>query len=294
MKRPYYEQVRPPAVLSGTIECFWRLLHPLVVAPDEIISAEGRAEILFQFQGQSQVIPRDSDLPFDCASSWLMRPFAYALHVRQVGVSPSAMIGVRFTPAGWAMFRHTDTTNKQSYAFMPLSNFYPIGEVRRLEEQLYHVLVTPHQWALPLIAFFIRRKVEQVHFDRITYAAKRLGQREVSISALAQEVNLSDRQFGRVFRELVGLSPKQFSRIARLNRVLNSSEDRVYGMTLEQLAIRYGYHDPSHLVREFQELVGVSPIEYFSGNHDLIEQKFLEHDRFLQWEGDMIRVLYKK
>lgn len=293
MQPPHYEQIRPPAALSDTIECFWRLLLPVVVAPDEIISAEGRAEILFQFHGQSQVIPRDSDVPFDCASSWLMRPFAHALHVRQVGVTSSAMLGVRFTPGGWAAFHHSDTTDKQSYSFMPLSDFYSPGEVRLLEEQLYDALITP-QWAYPLIAFFMRRKVEQIHFDRITYAARQLGQRQMSVSALAHEVNLSDRQFGRVFRQLVGLSPKQFSRIARLNRVLASPDDYLYSMTLEHLAIRHGYHDPSHLVREFQELVGMSPVEYFSGNHDLIEQKFREHDRFLQWETDTMSVLSKE
>jgi hypothetical protein len=102
--RSYFEQVCSPAALCDAIECFWRLLSPIVVASDEIISAEGRAEILFQFQGQSQVIPRDSNVPFDCASSWLMRPFAHALHVRQVGMTSSAMIGVRFTPGGWADF----------------------------------------------------------------------------------------------------------------------------------------------------------------------------------------------
>jgi AraC-like DNA-binding protein len=289
----YYEQVCPPAVLSDTIECFWRLLLPIVVAPDEIISAEGRAEILFQFQGQSQVMPRDSNVPFDCASSWLMRPFAHALHVRQVGVTSSAMIGVRFTPGGWAAFRHSDTTDKQAYSFMPLSDFYDAVEVRLLEEQLYHALVTP-QWAYPLITFFVRRKVEQEHLDRITHAIRQLAQRQVNISALAQQVNLSDRQFGRVFRQLVGLSPKQFSRIARLNRVLNSPDYHLYGLSLEQLASRHGYHDPSHLVREFQELAGMSPVEYFSGVFDLIEQKFREHDRFLQSESTTMSMLSSK
>jgi AraC-like DNA-binding protein len=288
-----YEQVRPPLALADTIECFWRLLLPLVVAPDEIISAEGRAEILFQFQGQSQVIPCESDVPFDCTSSRLMRPFAHALHVRQVGISPSAMIGVRFTPGGWAAFQHCDTTDKQAYSFMLLNDFYSPGEVRLLEEQLYHALLTP-QWTSPLVAFFTRRKIGQTHLERIAYAARQLGQRQINVSALAQEVNLSDRQFGRVFRQLIGLSPKQFSRIARLNRVLRSSNHQVYGLTLEQLAIGHGYHDPSHLVREFQELAGMSPEEYFSGYHDLIEQKFREHDRFLQSEPDMMRMLSNK
>jgi AraC-like DNA-binding protein len=277
----HYEQLCPPAALSDAIECFWRLLLPVVVAPDEIISAEHRAEMLFQFEGRSQILPCVSELPFECASSWLMRPFAHALHVRQVGVSSSAMIGVRFAPGGWAAFQHNDTTDKQSYAFMPLNDFYPPRDVRQLEEQLYRTLHTP-QWAYPLITFFTGRKVEQLHFDRIVYATKQLQQRQLSVSALADEVNLSESQFGRLFRRQVGLSPKQFSRIARLNRALNSSANQVYGITLEQLAIRFGYHDAPHLVHEFQTLVGVPPLEYFTSSFDLIEQKFREHDRFLQ------------
>jgi AraC-like DNA-binding protein len=269
----YFEQVCPPPALADTIECFWRLLLPLVVAPDEIISAEGRAEILFQFDGQSQVLPRDAAAPFECATSWLMRPFAHALHVRQVGVTSSAMIGVRFTPAGWAAFRHSDTTDKQSYSFMPLRDFYPPSDVRLLEQQLYHTLVTP-RWADPLIAFFKQRKVQYDHYPRITYAASQLGQREISVAALADDVNLSERQFGRIFRQLVGLSPKQFARIARLNRVLASPQALVSDMSLEQIASRYGYHDPSHLVHEFQALAGMSPVEYFTGDYDLIDQKF--------------------
>ena len=263
---------------------------PLVVAPDEIISAEGRAEILFQFHGQSQVLPRDLGEPFDCASSWLMRPFAHSLHVRQVGVTASAMIGVRFTPAGWSAFRHSDTTDKQPYAFMPLSDFYNPMDVRLLEEQLYSALVTP-QWAYPLVSFFTQRKVEQDHYARITHAAKRLGQRQVSIATLADEVNLSERQFGRIFRQLIGLSPKQYARVARLNRILEAPDAIVSGMSLEQIAARHGYHDSPHLVHEFQELAGMSPVEYFSGSYDLIDQKFREHDRFLQWEADTMSVL---
>lgn len=222
MEPVYFEQFRPPPALADSIECFWRLLLPVVVAPDEIISAEGRAEILFQFQGQSQIITSEPDRPFDCASSWLMRPYAQALHVKQVGITSSAMIGVRFAPGGWATFQHEDTTDRQSYSFMPLNTFYKPYEVRLLEEQLFHALYTP-QWTQPIIDFFMQRKVEQWHFERMCYAATQFRQRQISIAALADEVNVSERQFGRVFRQLIGLSPKQFSRIARLDRVLKFS-----------------------------------------------------------------------
>lgn len=276
-----YEQLRPPAALADAIECFWRLLLPMVVAPDELISAEHRAEILFQFEGQSQIVPSASARPFECASSWLMRPFAHALHVRQVGVSSSAMVGVRFRPGGWAAFQHADTTDRQAYWFMPLHDFYPPGDVRRLEQQLYQLLRTP-QWAAPLVGFFMGRSAPLAHGGQIAYATQQLQLRQIAIAALADEVNLSERQFGRVFRQQVGLSPKQFARIARLNRALQASANALDGLTLEQVARRCGYHDAPHLVREFQALVGVSPLAYFTGSYDLIDQKFRKHDRFLQ------------
>ncbi|MDX2140919.1 MAG: AraC family transcriptional regulator [Chloroflexota bacterium] len=293
MQTYHYEQVCPPPPLSDRIECFWRLLAPTMPPPSEIISAEGRAEILFQFEGRSQALPFDEDLVFECASSWLVRPFASAMCVRQVGVSASAMIGVRFSPAGWAAFCHNDTTDNQPYSLMPLSHFYAPGDVRVLEEQLYHALHTP-QWAYPLVAFFLRRRIEQTHFDRVAYAARQLRQRQISVAALASNVNLSERQFGRVFRQLVGLSPKQYARIARLERILYSPTPDNNGLTLEQLALRYGYYDAPHLVREFRALVGVSPVDYFSGYYDLIEQKTREHDRFLQCDPDTMSISFNK
>ena len=283
METTFYEQVSPPAQLAHAIDSFWRLSVPLVIAPDEIISAEGRAEILFQFKGRSQILSHDSTPPFECATSWLMRPYAQALHVRQVDISSAAMIGVRFMPGGWAAFQHNDTTDSRDYWFMPLSKFYELREVRLLEEELYDAFLTPN-WANPLITFFLKRQIEPHHFDRVAYVVRRLNRQQIRISTLAHEVNLSERQLARVFRQQVGLSAKRFSRITRLNRVLNLSTYEVSRLTLEQLALNHGYHDASHLTREFRELVDLTPLTYFSGSYDLIDQKFRENDRFLQWE----------
>lgn len=117
------------------------------------------------------------------------------------------MIGARFRPGGWAAFHHEDTTDNQPYSWMPLRDFYTPHEVRLLEEELYQGLRTP-EWAYPLINFLLKRKIEHVHYDRIAYATLQLQQQPISIAALPLAVNLSDRQFGRVFRQLVGLSPQ--------------------------------------------------------------------------------------
>ncbi len=280
MNSYHYEQMRPPAALSNTIECFWRLLMPTTEPPDEILSAEGRAEILFQFDGHSQAISPNANTPFACTSSWIVRPYAHALRVQQVGVSASAMIGVRFVPGGWAAFHQDFTTRDDSQSLFVLSDFYKPFDVRILEEQLYDTLYTP-RWAEPLVAYFKRHLNTPLHSDRVAYATEHLLQHDISILALADQVNLSERQFTRVFRNLVGLSPKQFSRIARIHRVLYAP---VSALTLQQLAARHGYHDAAHLTHEFQDLVGTTPLKYFSDIHALIAQKNPKDDRFLQSE----------
>ncbi len=279
---PYhYEQVRPPAALSNTIECFWRLLMPTSPPPDEMLSAEGRAEILFQFEGHSQAISPTSNTPFACTSSWIVRPYAHALRVQQVGVSASAMIGVRFVPGGWAAFQRN--TDDHAHPLILLSDFYAPMDVRILEEQLYDTLYTSH-WTDPLIRYFTCHLNAPLHSERMAYAAQHLLRQEISISTLARQVNLSERQFSRVFRNLVGLAPKQFERVARIHRVLYSPDYTVNALTLQQMAVRHGYHDAAHLTHEFQNLVGTSPAQYFSKIHALIAQKNLKDGRFLQSE----------
>ncbi len=275
-----YEQMRPPQALANTIECFWRLLMPVSPPPDEMLSAEGRAEILFQFEGHSQAVSPNANTPFACTSSWIVRPYAHALRVSQVGVSASAMIGVRFMPGGWAAFHRDNTLGEDDQSLIVLGDFYKPFDIRLLEEQLYDKLYTP-QWAEPLIHYFASHLNIPLHADRIAYAANHLLQRDMSIMALADQVNLSERQFTRVFSNLVGLSPKQFSRIARIQRVLYAPDS---SLMLQQLATRHGYHDAAHLTHEFQDLVGTTPLKYFSDVHALIAQKNPKDDRFLQSE----------
>lgn len=81
---------------------------------------------------------------------------------------------------------------------------------------------------------------------------------EGSIGALAAAVGLSPRQLRRRFRREVGLSPKELARIERLRA---SATDAALGgpAAWVDIAARHGYSDQAHLVREFRELLGLTP-----------------------------------
>ena len=86
-----------------------------------------------------------------------------------------------------------------------------------------------------------------------------------SVSELANQVGVSERQLRRGFDEVVGVSPKRFLRIARFKRVLRTLRHDVGRCALAEepawvaLAQRAGYYDQAHMIAEFRELTGMTP-----------------------------------
>lgn len=78
-----------------------------------------------------------------------------------------------------------------------------------------------------------------------------------SVSTLADNVCLSKRQFERVFRDTVGMNPKEYARIVRFQKALwlmQNGESNYAGIAAE-----CGYSDQSHFIRNFKELSGHTP-----------------------------------
>jgi AraC-like DNA-binding protein len=78
------------------------------------------------------------------------------------------------------------------------------------------------------------------------------------VAAIVDEVGYSHRQFISVFRHAVGLTPKLYCRVQRLQRALPGIPRR----SLAEVAVGAGFSDQAHLTREFRTLAGVSPGEY--------------------------------
>jgi AraC-like DNA-binding protein len=95
----------------------------------------------------------------------------------------------------------------------------------------------------------------------VGYAARRLyADRPPRIAELAREVGQSRQHLGRSFREHVGVSPKQFDRVARLQRALDHLQnDRA--ASLARVATQLGYCDQAHMSHDFRELGGITPLQ---------------------------------
>ncbi len=82
-----------------------------------------------------------------------------------------------------------------------------------------------------------------------------------NVNAVVDESGYSHRRFIALFRETVGLAPKVYCRIVRLQTAIDyiAADGEV---SLADLAASSGYSDQSHFNREFREFTGVTPGTY--------------------------------
>jgi transcriptional regulator GlxA family with amidase domain len=89
-------------------------------------------------------------------------------------------------------------------------------------------------------------------------AALRAG---VPVSHVTLRLGLSPRTLERRFSSQVGIAPKRFARVHRLQRVLRAVR-RSSKPDWCALAAEHGYTDQAHLIHDFRDLADITPSEY--------------------------------
>lgn len=84
---------------------------------------------------------------------------------------------------------------------------------------------------------------------------------QARVVEIAERVGLSERQLGRRFRALAGLTLKQYSRARRLRATALDLLERTSRSWAERAAER-GFADQAHLSREFAGMAGATPEEF--------------------------------
>jgi transcriptional regulator GlxA family with amidase domain len=97
----------------------------------------------------------------------------------------------------------------------------------------------------------IRRVTEAMHGQQGAFA---------TVEQFAKGAGLSRAQFFRLFEESLGLSPKVYLNVVRMERALDAviHQDAPVG----ELSARFGFSEPAHFTRFFRDHAGVGPREF--------------------------------
>lgn len=80
-----------------------------------------------------------------------------------------------------------------------------------------------------------------------------------TIEALSTKENYSPRHLNRILCDYLGMGPKQFARMLRINAAVRRLDT---GLPLSFLAQESGFYDQAHFIRDFKEVCGITPGGY--------------------------------
>jgi len=258
-----YQQVFPGGLLAAYVDCFWMLKAPAHLLPkQELRPADGRVEVVFQFEGTYKQSPADGqrETPVLRRSVFLgQRSQGYVIEPG----GDTYCVTIRFRPAGLAAFIPFPLHELADRA-VDLDLIWG-NAVQEWEEQMFNAPSLEH--SKELLTRILHSQFEDRPHQRVIHAAVQridaLGG-NVSMRALADDLGWSQKHLERLFAQYVGLAPKHYARIARFRHLSQFAARPHLDRNMGRLAADFGYYDQSHLAREVTSLAGVAPREFFS------------------------------
>jgi len=171
------------------------------------------------------------------------------------------ILGVKFTPGGFYPFSRapvstlTDTT-------VDIHDVFGDGGVAVARAVLGRRTDASR---IALVETFLRRCAPErddsaVRMAELVYAVAQ-DRSILKVEDLAARSGMNKRTLERRFAKYVGVSPKWVIQRYRLHE---AAEQLAAGGAIEQsaLALRLGYSDQAHFIRDFKAIVGISPAAY--------------------------------
>lgn len=248
----FYREYAPHEQLQNCIESFWIAENPTSpLSQGQPVVPDGRIDWIFNFGGPCGFI--------DGGKNRVIGKQTGPLVFRPEGAL--RLIGVRFRPGGFYPFVDFPLYELPTGAIEGASVFGAWG--RELESRLSEAR-TDEELKQIVNQACLQRLQKGRPVDPITVEAVRLlasSRGRISIDHLKQRLGLSYRTLDRRFETTVGVSPKMLGRYIRFLNVLSVlHHERFPGWA--NIAHDFGFSDQSHLIREFKQLTGKTPLQF--------------------------------
>ncbi|MEE8367246.1 MAG: helix-turn-helix transcriptional regulator, partial [Thermoanaerobaculia bacterium] len=98
------------------------------------------------------------------------------------------------------------------------------------------------------------------------------------LNSLLESYSATQKNLIDQFKRYVGLTPKYYQRILRLNKILQNIHQQET-ISWAQVAYACGYSDQSHFIKDFKHFSGFNPSEFIGRDLDKEGSNFFPLDR---------------
>jgi AraC-like DNA-binding protein len=250
--------VRPE--LRSIVRCYWHLRGPSGSGPPERVIPDGCAEIVLNRAERFRRIAPDLSSHLQ-ANVLLVGQLPSAISIAPQGAVD--LLGIRFQPAGLHALLGVPM-HELTNVDVALNQVAP-----KLGRDLFEACHEPsigrrlQAVGLHLVRALAGRRATSTH-QILAEATRQLETHMGTVAETAATLQIGRRRLERLFRQHVGLSPRRYLRIRRLQGVVSKLEGGAPTPSWAQLAVDAGYYDQSHLIRDFRSIGGTTPQRYLA------------------------------
>lgn len=257
-----YKIVKPSAILSQFIKYYWdmEILNPLNPEPYRVIP-QGCIELMFFYRKSYLKIENGNTLNEKYSGGIIRGQQSSFIDLQATG--DIGIFSVLFKPQGAMMFFSLPLKELTDQAI----SLHDIAgkETSILEDQIENLSSTGER--VQIIEKFLLKKLlekEYYSFNRINTVIQEIItlKGEISIDEMSKVACLSSKQLERYFSKYIGMTPKQYLKIVRFQKVLKTKELNE-DLSLTSLAHDCGYFDQAHFIKDFKLITGMTPKGFF-------------------------------
>lgn len=258
-----YQTFEPSKDVAEFVKCYWTLESPKEETPEkQTIVPDGCMEMIFHYG--------DLYAQYTEGSNKIIQPrcFVFGQLSRPLEIEPTGATGifsVRFHPNGFLPFTTLSIKEMENKAVSLEQLFGKEG--LEIERKILNADQTSEKIKL-IESFLLNRLTDSENIDRIvksTIETILTANGQLSVEELSKQTNVNRRQLERKFSSAIGLSPKQLSKTIRLQATLKMLLSKKF-TNLTALAHENEFYDQAHFIKDFKELTGFTPKEFYCNN----------------------------
>lgn len=261
-----YQVYTPSPELQPFIKCFWTLDDDGADAPvRQRVVPDGCMEMIFHYGDNYKQYFEDGNHIIQ-PKSFVFGQIPNYLEIEPTGVT--GIVAARFNPEGLIPFISIPVNELENKA-VEISQVF--GEKGNQLEKKVLVAIDNLQRIKLIETFLLSFLTDPDIIHTITKSCVEAilqSQGQLSVLELADKMNVNRRNLERKFITAIGMSPKQLSRVVRLQAAIKMMEQNSF-TNLTSLAYENGYYDQAHFIKDFKEFSGISPRQFFTGNMKL-------------------------
>lgn len=180
-----------------------------------------------------------------------------------IDASVTSMAGVHFKPGGAFPFFNFPLSELKNKT-IELDDLWD-HQIHSVRDAILNTAAIENKFSV--LEDFCLKKIRKNYEPHVllTYAIDQLQQSPQlwTIEKLSGKAGITPKHLINLFKVHVGLSPRQFARIVKFQKLVKLVEQQ-RSIEWAPLAYECGYYDQSHFIKEFRSFSGINPSVYLS------------------------------